>query len=129
MSLLVVCPLFGDFDKTFDKLLPKLIQVESKGNPKAIGDKGRAKGQLQIWNVVVKDVNSIYGTKYKHDDAFDKNLSSEICYLYLKHWAKVNKVSDEKSLAKIWNGGANIKKISAKKRVKLNEYWRKVSKA
>jgi hypothetical protein len=122
MFLALTSPLFGNFDATFDKLLPKLVQVESKGNTKAVGDFGKAKGKLQIWSIVVKEVNSIYKTNYKHDDAFNSKKSERICYLYLKHWSKVRKVSDEKSLARIWNGGSN----GHKKKSTL-PYWRKVS--
>jgi hypothetical protein len=118
---LLVSPLFGNFDATFDKLLPKLIHVESRGNHKAVGDSGKALGQLQIWKVVVKDVNKTYKTNYKHKDAFDRYLSTEICYLYLKHWSKVKGVSDEKSLARIWNGGPH----GHKKKATL-AYWNKI---
>jgi hypothetical protein len=127
MFLAVTCPLFGNFDATFEKLVPKLIKIESGGNTKAIGDSGRAKGCLQIWSCIILEVNSIYKTNYKHNDAFDKEKSKKICYLYLKHWSKVKKVSDEKSLAFLWNGGPNFKKASSKKKQNLNNYWRKVS--
>lgn len=117
----LISPLFGDFDSTFDTLVPKLIHVESRGNLKAIGDSGKAFGQLQIWDIVVQDVNRVYKTKYKHKDAFDYYLSIEICYLYLNYWSKVRKVSDEESLARIWNGGPSGHKKEATKK-----YWEKV---
>jgi len=122
MFLAVTCPLFGNFDATFEKLVPKLIKIESGGNTKAVGDNGKAKGCLQIWPIVVKEINLIYKTNYKHNDAFDKDKSIKICYLYLKHWSKVRKVSDEKSLSRLWNGGSN----GHKKKTTL-PYWRKVS--
>ena len=67
-------------------LIDALIQVESNGNVEAVGDNGKAFGCLQIWNIVIQDVNRIYKTRYKHKDAFNKNKSKQICRLYLTHW-------------------------------------------
>ena len=54
---------------SLDVLIKALIQVETNGNPKAIGDNGDAKGILQIHQEVITDVNRICRTKYIHDDA------------------------------------------------------------
>ena len=51
-----------------DRLLPALSKVESNGNPRAVGDSGKAYGELQIWSVVVQDVNRTHGTRYTHRD-------------------------------------------------------------
>lgn len=112
----------------FDKLINALIKVESKGNIYAIGDNGKAKGCLQIWKVVINDVNAYYKTNYKHNDAFDKEKSKIICKLYLKYYGKVYKLNTgidptNEIYARIWNGGP--KGYNNKKTI---NYWNKVKK-
>ena len=91
-------------------LIDALMKVESSGNIKAIGDKGKAKGCLQIWSVVVDDVNKVYKTKFKHNDMFKPVIAKKVCKLYLAHYGKVYyrntgvKPTNE-VLARIWNGG------------------------
>jgi len=112
-----------------NKLIDALIRVETGGekNPaKAIGDNGKAKGILQIWDVVVKDVNRIYKTTYVHDDAFDPAKSRDIAKKYLTFWGKrytknTGKVPTYEVLAKIWNGGPK-----GYNKTDTNKYWVKV---
>lgn len=113
---------------TTDNLINALIKVESSGRAKVVGDNGKANGQLQVWKAVVKDVNTIYNTKYSHTDMFDKDKSKDVCKKYLIHYGKqyekdTGKKPDEKVYARIWNGGPRgyIKKSTVK-------YWEKVSK-
>lgn len=106
-------------------LIPLLIQVESSGNPNAIGDGGKAVGCLQIHPVVVEDVNRIYQTKYTEKDRLNKAKSMSICRLYLKYYGtryqlNTGKKADIEVLARIWNGGPDgWKKQSTVK------YWKK----
>jgi hypothetical protein len=109
-----------------DKLIPVLIQVESSGNDKAISDNGKAYGCLQIWDVVVKDVNRVYKTNYKHEHMFYRNNACEVCFLYLTFWGKryeinTGKVATMEVLSKIWNGGP-----SGYKKKATEKYWTKV---
>ena len=107
-------------------LIDALIQVESNGNVEAVGDNGKAFGCLQIWNIVIQDVNRIYKTRYKHKDAFNKNKSKQICRLYLTYWGKHyervthNKITYE-ILARIWNGGPK-----GYRKFQTIAYWNKV---
>jgi hypothetical protein len=124
--LLLTCSVYGEVS---DKLITALIQVESNGNDKTIGDNGMSKGCLQIWNVVVLDVNRVYKTKYVHDDVFDRELAKEICRLYIKHWSKYYKRKtgldiDNEGRARLWNSGPRW----FKKKEKTNIYWKKVKK-
>ena len=109
-------------------LLPFLIIVESNGKDNAIGDNGKAHGCLQIWDVVVSDVNEIYGTSYHHDDMFDRAKSKKVATLYLTHWGKhyekiTKKKANSEVLARIWNGGPN-----GWKNANTKSYWKKVKK-
>jgi thiamine biosynthesis lipoprotein ApbE len=122
--------LYGDsLQDKIDKLIPHLIAVESGGDLRAIGDNGKAKGQLQIWNINVMDVNRIYKTSYVHDDAFSYYKSIEMCVRYLTYWgnyAKTKKGVEPtlESLARQWNGGPNGFKRNA-----TVSYWKKVKKS
>lgn len=114
----------------FSRLIPALEMVESKGKSHPIGsnDNGNAKGILQIWDVVIQDVNRVYKTNYVHDDAFDPVKARDICQKYLTHYGKVytrktGSPPTYKALARIWNGGPNgYTKPSTQK------YWNKVQK-
>ena len=110
------------------KLVDALIQVESNGKTNAIGDNGKAKGCLQIWDCVLVDVNKAYKKKYTKQDCFDKEKSKEICNLYLKLYGrayekKTGKKATAEVLARIWNGGP-----SGYKKQETVKYWNKVSK-
>ena len=109
-----------------EALIPTLIQVESGGDWKAIGDKGKAFGGLQLWNIYVQDANRIAGTNYSHNDAFDQKKAIEITKIYLIHYGKryeriTGKIATYEILSRIHNGGPNgWKKDSTIK------YWNKV---
>jgi len=108
-----------------DRLIDALVQVESNGNPRAVGDKGRALGCLQIWQVVVTDVNEVSRVKYTHADAFDPVKARAICRAYLARYATKKRLGREPTLedfARIWNGGPD-----GHLEAKTIKYWNKVS--
>ena len=110
-----------------DRLLPALERVESSGNPTAIGDGGKALGILQIWEVVIIDVNRAKGTSYVHADAFDPVKARAICRAYLSIYCTERRLGRKPTMedaARIWNGGPNGHKKAATKK-----YWHKVASA
>ena len=108
------------------KLIEALEQVESNGDVLAIGDYGKAYGCLQIWNVVIKDVNRISKSNFKHKDAFNRDKAFKIAEIYLNYWGKVyerktgKKVTNE-VYARLFNGGP-----SGYKKKSTIKYWKKV---
>jgi hypothetical protein len=91
-------------------LVVNVERVESNGNYHKIGDEGKAFGGLQIHKICVDDTNRIYGTKYKHNDAFDKKKAHDIFDKYVAHYAKqyereTGKPATNFIKARIWNGG------------------------
>ena len=107
-------------------LLPLLVHVESGGDFNALGDCGKAKGCLQLWEIYVDDVNRIYKTAYVHDDAFDMYKAHEITFLYLMHYGKryeklTGKTATIEVLSRIHNGGPD-----GWKNPKTEKYWKKV---
>ena len=110
-----------------DRLLPALVKVESNGNPRAVGDRGKALGQLQIWSVVIQDVNRAYGKAYVHADAFCPAKSEAICRAYLAIYCTPKRLGRQPTMedaARIWNGGPNGHKKTA-----TLSYWQKVARA
>lgn len=109
-------------------LLPALIAVESHGDINAIGDNGRAIGELQITQVCVDDVNRVYNTDYKHMDALNPALSEEIATAYLLYWGnqyqkRTGLEPTPEVLSRIWNGGPR-----GYNNPNTEKYWRKVEK-
>jgi hypothetical protein len=110
-----------------ERLIPALAKVESNGNPRAVGDSGKALGELQIWSVVVQDVNRAHGTRYTHRDAFDPAKARDICRRYLAIYCtpkRLGRAPTMEDAARIWNGGPNGHKKSA-----TEKYWHKVAQA
>ena len=81
--------------------IPALVQVESRGNPNALG-KNNDRGILQITPVLVKEVNRISGLTYTHDDAWDPEKSIEMFYIIARKYCPEH---DFEKMARIWNGG------------------------
>jgi len=127
VTLLAFAPIAEAAPLDLDRLIPALVQVESNGNPRAVGDNGKALGALQIWSVVVLDVNRAKGTRYTHKDAFDPAKAEAICRAYLSIYAtprRLGRTPTMEDAARIWNGGPNGWKKKA-----TDSYWQKVARA
>lgn len=106
-------------DTSHDRLIEAIIQVESKGDPNAVGDGGKAVGILQIHKVMVDDCNRIAGfKKFTYEDRKDPAKSREMFRVYTDHYTPS---WDAELVAKRWNGGPKGETKPATK-----EYWAKV---
>lgn len=112
-------------------LVEALIQVESGGNDKAIGDLhliDKAYGCLQIRKPVCTDVNKALKTSYKAQDMLgNRSLSIQIFNAYMDLYATskaLGRPVTDQDRARIWNGGP-----SGWKRTSTKVYWDKVQKA
>lgn len=124
-ALIAALPLALSGQTKIDKIIPALVQVESHGNIRAVGDGGRSLGQLQISKEVVADVNRLTGSTYRHTDAFNPAKANAICKAYLEHYATVGRLGREptyQDLARIWNGGPD-----GHRKASTLRYWWKVS--
>ena len=106
-------------DHSFDVLIGLLIQLESEGNPNAIGDNGSARGILQIRQPCLDDVNRYLGTKLTLSDVYgpggvdtSKMVFSVYMHLYATEKRLGRPVTDF-DRARIWNGGPNGYKKSS----------------
>lgn len=102
-----------------ERILDAIEQVESSGNPNAVGDGGKAIGAFQIhrayWKDAVEFDPSIGGV---YEDCFDPQYSRRIVVAYLTRYCK--EWTDE-NVARIHNGGP-----SGHKRKATVKYWIKV---
>jgi len=98
-------------------LLDAIEQVESGGDPNAVGDNGLAIGAYQIHPIVIKDANRILDEKkYNLKDRWDNNKSRDICRIIITYYEDTFE-----GMARRWNGGTNWHNKPATKK-----YWNKV---
>ena len=124
---LLSTPALAQYTPQQEALLDALIQVESSGNDKAIGDNGNAIGCLQIWKVYWIDATERSGIRGSYKDCFNRAYAKRIVDAYMKRyareaWTNPAKFNAEKC-ARIHNGGPRgyTKKATEK-------YWKKVDK-
>lgn len=111
-------------------LLTALINVESGGNDRALGDyrhgEPTAFGCLQISDAVIADVRRITDHGVTRENAFDRKMSVSICMIYLAHYVTRDRLGHEPTMedyARCWNGGPMGYKNPA-----TLLYWAKVQK-
>ena len=103
-------------------LVAAVEQVESGGNPRAVGDSGKAVGILQIQPIMVRDVNRILGSqRYSLADRLDPVKSREMFWVYADHYSPG---ASREVIARRWNLGPKGDRSPA-----TVGYWRKVSAA
>lgn len=108
------------------QLVEALIQVESRGNASAVGDKHLGTpsiGVLQIRPIMVREVNRILkklksNKKYKLKDRFSREKSVEMFSIWKNYY---HKNSGIEKIARCWNGGP----LGYKRKATI-AYWNKV---
>lgn len=125
--VLSFCSLADGADTEIDKLYDAIVQVESGGNPRAVGDGGKAVGIAQIHPIMVKDVNRILKTKkggrqYSLKDRYCPIKSKRMFTVYVGHYCDGK--TTLQAIARRWNGGP----MGDKKKATL-AYWKKVKRA
>ena len=108
------------------RLIAALVIVESGGDASAVGDKGAARGILQIHRPYWEDACRFLEVDWPYDDALDPDKSRAVCQAYLRHYGRAFELrsgvsADFEILARIHNGGPN----GWKKRATL-KYWKRV---
>ena len=82
-------------------VLAALIQVESGGNPSAVGDGGRAVGILQQHPISVREANRITGNRWTYADRRDPARAKAMCLATLA-WHYKRGVTDPVELGGRW---------------------------
>lgn len=109
----------------WSSVMNAIIQVESKGDPKAHNKNGDCVGILQITKILVKEVNDILKRKgdkkrYTNQDRWDVEKSKEMFIILQEHFNKEHNV--EKAI-RCWNGGFYG---DYRKKPKTKKYYEKV---
>lgn len=122
----LLAPKKDSLTQQIDLLLPLLAHVESNGNPKAVGDGGKAIGIYQIhesyWQDATQYDKTIGG---KYQDCFDSVYAERIVRAYFRRYAPKNATIEQ--LARLHNGGCNIlKKQNTKAWENTTKYWQKI---
>ena len=105
VCLILCCKAYSTHVKNWDPVINAIIQVESEGNPKAVG--GNSAGILQITPILVKQCNIILKTKksskrYTMNDRFSVAKSKEMFILIQEYY---NKERNLEKAIRLWNGG------------------------
>jgi hypothetical protein len=89
-------------DRDLERLLDAIARVESRSDPNAVGDHGRAAGAYQIHRRYWQDGTRILGVDWPYRDARDPQKARQVVRAYLSHYGKGKSLS---ALARIHNGG------------------------
>jgi len=91
----------GEGDQ-MDRLLDAIAKVESRNDPAAVGDTGRAAGMYQIHRSYWADATRILGVDWEYRDARDPRKARQAVRAYLRHYGSGRTLLD---MARIHNGG------------------------
>jgi len=107
-----------------ESLVRAIIEVESGGDPDAIGQTGEL-GVLQIRPIMVDEVNRILGTeRYTLADRRDPRKSVDMFWIYTDYWNDVRGDWTDQGMARRWNGGPTGHQEESTK-----AYWDQVQRA
>jgi hypothetical protein len=85
-----------------DRLLDAIAVVESRDNPAAVGDHGRAVGVYQIHRFYWADGTELLGVTWKYREARDPQKARQVVRAYLSYYGRGKSLLD---MARIHNGG------------------------
>ena len=83
-----------------ERLFNAFVYVESN-----IGDKGNAVGCVQMWPIMVDEVNRLAHTNYTYDDRLNRSKCKEMFELLMKY----KKVKTLDQAIRVWNPGSSGK--------------------
>lgn len=121
-AFLLVCQAATSANDPFPAVLKAMIYVESRGDPLAVGDGGRAIGVLQIHKDYWRDATGFLGVDWPYSDARDPVKAAAAVRAYCEHYAKAyNRPWTAETISRIHNGGP----LGWKKRATIR-YYRKI---
>jgi hypothetical protein len=102
-SVLLTPPAAGASpEDPMDRLLDAIAVVESRDNPAAVGDHGRALGVYQIHRSYWAEGTEILGVTWEYREARDPEKARQVVRAYLSHYGRGKTLLD---MARIHNGG------------------------
>jgi len=116
---------------SFHDFAEAIAQIESRNNPKAIGDNGRAIGNLQIQLKCFQDAAKFDKelAKYQYSHCFDPRVSKRVLWAYCsKYEPRALQNGDWVTLAKLWNSGCGWKSKTGAAKTRAIIYSEKLKK-
>jgi hypothetical protein len=89
-------------EDAMDRLLDAIAVVESRDNPGAVGDHGRAVGVYQIHRSYWAEGTELLGVTWKYGEARDPQKARQVVRAYLSYYGRGKTLLD---MARIHNGG------------------------
>ena len=91
-----------------EALLLALRRQETGDRASLTGDRGKAKGAYQVWNVAKQDTD--YAKTFSHDDMYDPNKAALVVRAYLKRYSRglpdnAGRAELVQHMGRVWNGG------------------------
>lgn len=112
------------YDAEFLRVAKAIMQIESGGDPQAVGDHGKAIGPYQIHRRYWIDATGFMGQDWPYWQAKDPAKALAAMYAYTKHYARrYHRPWNAETIARIHNGGPN-----GWKRAATWNYWTKTEK-
>jgi soluble lytic murein transglycosylase-like protein len=102
-----------------DRLLDAIAKVESRSDPNAVGDGGRALGVYQIHRRYWQDGTRVLGVDWEYRDAQDPEKARQVVRAYLGYYGRGKSLLD---MARIHNGGPQGHRVKA-----TQEYARRIA--
>lgn len=124
-----------------ERLLDVLVEKESGGNDKAVGDNGRAKGPLQIWDVYWRDACRFSKSNWSYLPlVWDRTKSRQIVKWYWQLYCpQAYREGNLEVLSRVHNGGPfgykltvkemknpRLRKVGLLRLAKTQAYWEDV---
>ncbi|HNS21882.1 MAG TPA: transglycosylase SLT domain-containing protein [Sedimentisphaerales bacterium] len=103
-------------DKEMERLLDAISRVESRRDPNAVGDHGRAIGAYQIHRRYWEDGTRILGVDWKYCEASDPEKARQVVRAYLSYYGRGKSLLD---MARIHNGGPRGHRLKATQKYAL----------
>lgn len=101
-----------------DRLFDAIVEVESQGNPDAVGDRGNAHGLMQAWRPAWREGSKELGVHWNYATGVRNPYEcSQVFYAYTSRYG----ARTDQQRARIWNGGP-----SGDHRRSTLPYWLKV---
>lgn len=93
-------------DDPFPRVLKAILWAESRGDPNAVGDGGRAIGPYQIHRAYWSDATRLLGVSWPYSDARDPVKAAAAVRAYCAHYARhYGRPWTPETIARIHNGG------------------------
>ena len=126
--MVMVCPHVAGVDgvgqadpRGIDLLLDAIARVESRHDPSAAGDGGKASGAYQIHRAYWADGTRFLGVDWGYEQAADPAKAREVVRAYLLHYGRGCSLLE---MARIHNGGPN-----GHRKQSTLEYARRIARA